>query len=52
MQMKSICGSVINQEEDFKYIYIPIGSYIRSTIIYINIKIARVWAAVNSMTII
>ena len=27
MQMKSICGSVISEVEDFKYL----GSYIRST---------------------
>ena len=33
MQMKSICGSVINQVEYFKYL----GSYIRSTKKYVNI---------------
>ena len=38
--MKSICGSVINRVEDFKYI----GSYIRSTKIYVNIMIGEAWA--------
>ena len=46
--MKSICGSVINQVEDFKYI----GSYIRSTKIYVNTRIVKSWAALNSMNII
>ena len=48
MQMKSICGSVINQVEDFKYI----GNYIRSTKIYVNIRIAKAWAALNSINTI
>ena len=48
MQMKSICGSVINQVEDFKYI----GSYIRSTKIYVNISIAKAWEALIIMNII
>ena len=37
MQMKSICGSVINEVEDFKYI----GSYIRKTKRDVNIRIAK-----------
>ena len=48
MQMKSICGSVINQVEDFKYL----GRYIRSTKRDINIRISKAWAALNSMNII
>ena len=48
MQMKSICESVINQVEDFKYL----GSYIRSTKRYFNIRIAKAWAALNSRNII
>ena len=40
--------SVINQVEDFKYV----GSYIRSTKRYVNIMIAKTWAALNSMNII
>ena len=37
MQMKSICGSVINEVEDIKYI----GSYISTTKKYVNIRIAK-----------
>ena len=48
MQMKSICGSVINEVEDFKYI----GSYIRSTKRDVNIMIAKAWAALDSMNTI
>ena len=44
--MKSISGSIIN--EDFKYI----GSYIRSTKRDVNIRIAKAWAALNSMNTI
>ena len=47
MQMKSICESVINQVEDFKYL----ESDIRSTKIDVNIKIAKAWSALNSMNI-
>ena len=46
--MKSICGSVINKVEYFKYL----GSYIRSTKRYVNIRIANAWAALNSKKII
>ena len=46
--MKSICGSVINQVEDFK----NLGSYIRLTKIDINIRITKSWATLNSMNII
>ena len=45
MQMKSICGNIINEVEDFKYL----GSYIRSTKRYVNIRIAKAWAVLNSM---
>ena len=48
MHIKTICGSVINQVEDIIYL----GSYIRSTKIYVNIKIAKAWAALNSMNTI
>ena len=48
MQMKSICGSVINEVEYFKYL----GSYIRSTKRDVNIRISKAWAALNSMNII
>ena len=48
MQMKIICGSLINQVEDFKYL----GSYIRSTKRYVNIRIAKAWVALNSMNTI
>ena len=48
MQMKSICGIMINQVEDFKYL----GSYIRSTKRYVNIRISKVWTSLNSMNII
>ena len=48
MQMKSICGSVINEVEDFKY---P-GSYIRSTKRDVNIRISKAWAVLNSMNTI
>ena len=48
MQMKSICGSVINQVEYFKYL----GSYIILTKRDVNIMIAKAWAALNSMNII
>ena len=48
MHMKSICGNVINQAEDFKYL----GIYIRSTKRYVNISIAKAWAALHSMNII
>ena len=48
MQMKSICGSIINQVEDFKYI----ESYIRSTKRYVNIRISKAWSAFNIMNII
>ena len=48
MQMKSICGSVINQVEDFKYL----GSNIITTKQDVNIRIAKAWAALNSMNII
>ena len=48
MQMKSVCGSVINQVEDFKYL----GGYIRSTKIDVIIRIAKAWTALNSMNII
>ena len=48
MQMKSICGSVLNQVEDSKYI----GSYIRLTKIYFNIRFTKVWAALNIINII
>ena len=48
MQMKIICGSVINEVEDFKYL----GSYIRSTKIDVNIMIDKVWAVLNSMNTI
>ena len=46
--MKSICGSIINEVEDFKYL----GSYIRSTKSDVNIRIAKAWAALNSMNTI
>ena len=46
--MKSICGSIINEVEDFKYL----GSYIRSTKRDVNIRIAKAWAALNSMNTI
>ena len=46
--MKSIYGRVIHQVEDFKYL----GSYIRSNKIYVNIRIDKAWAALNSMNII
>ena len=48
MQMKSICGSIINEVEDFKYL----GSYIRSTKKYVNIRIDKAWATLNSMNTI
>ena len=48
IQMKSICGSVINEVEDFKYL----GSYIRSNKRDVNIRIAKAWAALNSMNTI
>ena len=48
MQMKSISGSIINEVDDFKYL----GSYIRSTKRYVNIRIAKAWAALNSMNTI
>ena len=48
MQMKSICGSVINEVEDFKYL----GRYIRSTKRDVNIRIAKAWGALNSMNTI
>ena len=48
MQMKSICGSIINEVEDFKYL----GSYIRSTKRDVNIMIAKAWAALHSMNTI
>ena len=48
MQMKSICGSVINHVEYFK----DLGSYIRSTKRYVNIRIAKAWVALDSMNII
>ena len=44
MQMKSICGSIINVVEDFKYL----GRYIRSTKRDVNIRISKAWAALNS----
>ena len=47
MQMKSICGSVINEVEDFKYL----GSYIRSTKRDVNIMITKAWEALNSMNL-
>ena len=43
--MESIGGNMIKQVEDFKYL----GSYIESTDRDVNIKIAKVWAALNSM---
>ena len=46
--VQSIFGSVINQVQDFKYL----GSFIISTKRYINIRIAKAWAALNSMNII
>ena len=48
MQIKSICGSIINEVEDFKYL----GSYIRSTKRDVNIRIDKAWAALNSMNTI
>ena len=46
--MKSICGSIINQVEYFKYL----GSYIRSTKIDVNIRIAIARVALNIKNII
>ena len=45
MQMKSICGSLINQVEDFKYL----GFYIRTTKRYVNISFAKAWSVLNSI---
>ena len=43
--MESIGGNMIKGVEDFKYL----GSYIKSTDRDINIRIAKVWADLNSM---
>ena len=43
--MESICGNIIKRVEDFKYL----GSYIKSTDKYVNIRIAIAWATLNSM---
>ena len=46
--MKSICGSIINEVEDLKYLI----SYIRSTKRDVNIRIAKAWVALHSMNTI
>ena len=43
--MESIGGNIIKRVEDFKYL----GSYIKSTDRDVNIRIAKAWAALNSM---
>ena len=48
MQIKSICGSVINQVANCKYL----GSYNISTKNYVSIMIDKAGAALNSMNVI
>ena len=43
--MESIGGNMIKRIEDFKYI----GNYIKSSNRNVNIRIAKVWAALNSI---
>ena len=43
--MESIGVNMIKRVEDFKYL----GSYIKSTDRYVNIRITKAWAALNSM---
>ena len=43
MQMKSIYGIIINEVEDFRYL----GSYIRSTKRYVNIRIVKALGSIK-----
>ena len=45
LHMESIGGNMIKRVEDFKYL----GSYIKSTDRYVDIRIAKAWTALNSM---